>query len=76
MKAIIKVLLLVGLMTLSAVSRSQEQLLGMHMERDKYETTKLADSHPELVKTLLTKLVTRRTYLTELTSGRANPPVD
>ena len=46
------------------------------MERDKYETVNLADLHPELVKALRTKLITWRSYLPELTTGRANPPVN
>ena len=46
------------------------------MEQDRYETTNLADAQPDIVKDLRAKLTTWRTYLPELTTGRANPPVD
>lgn len=46
------------------------------MEQDRYETTNLADAHPDIVKELRIKLITWRTYLPELTTGRANPPVE
>jgi len=43
------------------------------MEKDKYETNNVAESHPQVVKELKAKLVTWRTYLPELTQERANP---
>ncbi|PPL00942.1 sulfatase family protein [Parapedobacter indicus] len=46
------------------------------MEQDRYETTDLAEAQPDIVKELRNKLITWRTYLPELTAGRANPPVD
>lgn len=46
------------------------------MEQDRYEATNLADVHPEIAKDLRAKLITWRTYLPELTAGRANPSVD
>jgi len=46
------------------------------MVQDCYEATNLADKHPDIVGALRAKLVTWRTYLPELSAGRANPPVD
>lgn len=46
------------------------------LEQDRYETTNLAGTHPDTVKLLQNKLITWRTYLPELTTGRANPPIN
>jgi len=43
------------------------------MESDRYETTNLAKSHPEVVAELKVKLHTWRAYLPDLTAERANP---
>lgn len=43
------------------------------MNKDKYETTNLADQHKKLVQELAAKLITWRTYLPDLTPERADP---
>lgn len=43
------------------------------MEKDRYETTNIAESHPDIVDELRTKLYTWRAYLPELTPERADP---
>lgn len=43
------------------------------MQGDKYETTNVADQHKQLVKLLMAKLTTWRTYLPDLTPDRADP---
>lgn len=43
------------------------------MAADRYETTNVAESHPQIVRELRTKLHTWRSYLPDLTPERANP---
>lgn len=43
------------------------------MDTDYFETTNVAEKHPEIVKELKRKLITWRTYLPDLTPDRANP---
>jgi len=44
------------------------------LNKDKYETTNLAQKHPKLVHDLASKLITWRMYLPQLTPDRADPP--
>ncbi len=51
--------------------RGNEELYDM--ENDRHETTNIAESHPDIVDELRTKLYTWRAYLPELTPERADP---
>lgn len=58
------------------VDYQKEDVQLYDMVKDKYETSNVAESHPDVVKELKTKLITWRTYLPELTNDRTNPAMN